>query len=107
MSIDENVTASTVECDEHQRPRDVNCMLCSAREHMLFADVDVQSAQGMLKPVKQIFCAGNTIIYREGETPGALYSIRRGIVKLSMSSEGGDTISGMYSSSEKEMRSKP
>ena len=56
---------------------------------MLFSDVDVETAALQLKPVKHLWFAPDEIIYRQGDDPGALYSVRSGILKLSLLSEGG------------------
>ena len=79
-----------IECNEHQRERDADCLHCVVRDRMLFADVDVASVEVLLKPIKHIWHPANSVLFREGEDPAALYSIRKGVIKLSMNSEDGD-----------------
>lgn len=57
---------------------------------MLFADVDVEAASVLLKPVSHIWYLPTEALYQQGEEPTALYSVRRGIIKLSLVSPEGD-----------------
>ena len=90
MANRDKLISSTVECSENQRERDADCLHCAVRHRMLFADVDVESAQLLLRPIRHITQPRNATLYREGDAAKHLYSLRRGVIKLSMTSEDGD-----------------
>ena len=79
-----------VECDQQRRTADVNCRHCVVRHRMLFADIDVEAASPLLKPIKHLWFRPGDVVYRAGEHAHALYSVRRGVIKLSLSSADGD-----------------
>lgn len=57
---------------------------------MLFADIDVDAASVLLKPVKHIWYDPGELLYQQGEQPAHIYSVRRGVIKLSLLSPEGD-----------------
>lgn len=90
MDIIESDAKNLSQCDHHQRVADVNCVECSIRHRMLFAGVDVEAASLLLKPVKHVWFDPGTVIYRQGDAPRSLFSVRSGIIKLSLVSPEGD-----------------
>ena len=67
-----------------------NCAACSLRSRMLFANIDIEAAAPILEPIYHVWHEPGEFIYRQGEASGAIYSIRRGIVKLSILSTEGE-----------------
>ena len=51
---------------------------------MLFADVDVEAASTVLQSVSHRLFRPAEPIYRQGEKPSAITSVRKGIIKLSL-----------------------
>jgi len=78
------------DCTPEQRMQRADCKHCSLRDRMLFADVDVDAASTLLKQVNHIRYLPGEPLYHQGEEPSAVYSVRRGIVKLSLVSPNGD-----------------
>lgn len=66
------------------RMRRIDCAECRVREEMVFARLNIDAAKGMLAPIRAAGLGGNEVLYRQGEPGSVLYSLRRGIVKLSM-----------------------
>ncbi len=77
-------------CDDGRRIRRADCEHCIIRDRMLFADVDVQRAASLLANVRDLTYQPGDIIFNLGDKPTALYSIRKGIVKLSLWSPEGE-----------------
>ena len=90
MEIISREEAPDVQCDNHRRVADVDCMHCSVRHRMLFADIDVESATALLRPIKHQWFEPGDVLYQQGEQAHALYSVRRGVIKLSLGSADGD-----------------
>lgn len=67
-----------------------DCATCSIRNRMLFANVEIEKAATVLKPIYHIWHEPGEFLYRQGDIPDAIYSIRRGIVKLSILSAEGE-----------------
>lgn len=76
-------------CQAGSRNGQVDCEHCVIRKKMLFADLDVESAAFQLKGVTRAGFQAGDIIYHMGEEPRALYSVGKGIVKLTLVSEEG------------------
>ena len=57
---------------------------------MLFADIDVEAASPQLKPIKHQWFGPGDLVYRAGDPAYYMYSVRRGVIKLSLSSVDGD-----------------
>lgn len=57
---------------------------------MLFADIDIEASAPILEPIYHTWHEPGEFLYQQGEQSGAIYSIRRGIVKLSILSPEGD-----------------
>ena len=87
---EKNRPTTTTGCTPEQRQLNVDCAHCSIRNRMLFADVDVEAASVLLKPVSHIWYLPTETLFQQGEKPKALYSVRRGIIKLSLVSPEGD-----------------
>ncbi len=66
-------------------------MHCAIRNRMLFADLDLQSVSFLLEAVSNKTYQTGEFVYRQGEPSAALFSVRKGLVKLSMLSRDGDT----------------
>lgn len=77
-------------CDDDKRIRRADCEHCIIRERMLFADLDVQRAASLLAHVTNIIYQPGEVIFNFGDQPTALYSVRKGIVKLSIWSPEGE-----------------
>ena len=77
------------DCSAGQREHDVDCVHCAIRHRMLFADVDVDTATTLLKSVSHIAFRPGQPIYRQGDRPSAITSVRQGIIKLSLLSPDG------------------
>lgn len=89
MTIIDDNSKLHIACDHKRRIEDVNCAECAIRHRMLFEGIDVEQAGVLLNPVKHIWFEPGDIIYRQGDDPRALYSVRNGIIKLSLLSEDG------------------
>lgn len=57
---------------------------------MLFADVDVEAASVLLRSVEDTGYQPGEAIYQQGEEAAALFSVRRGVIKLSLVSPEGN-----------------
>lgn len=68
----------------------VDCEHCLIRKKMLFAELDVKQASFQLETVVGTRFQRGEVIYRMGDEASALYSIGRGIVKLTLMSEQGE-----------------
>lgn len=65
-------------------------MHCAIRGRMLFVELDVQKAEEQLCTVTNHIYKAGDIIYRLGEEPKAIYSLRKGMVKLTLVSPEGE-----------------
>lgn len=81
---------SSALCIDDRRIRRADCEHCAIRSKMLFADLDVTTLGPPLETVTNTTLAAGDSIYRQGGEPVALYSIRKGLVKLSQVSRDGD-----------------
>ncbi len=77
-------------CLDDKRIRRADCAHCAIRNKMLFADVDLASVSSLLETVTNTKLAEASTIYRQGEPPAAIYSLRSGLIKLSKVSRSGD-----------------
>lgn len=77
-------------CIDDSRIRRADCAHCAIRKQMLFADIDVGAAGILLAPVTNIKYEQGDMIYYQGDASDALFSLRSGIVKLSVASHEGD-----------------
>ena len=57
---------------------------------MLFSDLDIIAASPALESITNINYRQGEIIYQQGAAPSALYSLRTGVVKLSLVSREGE-----------------
>lgn len=69
-------------CTDGKRIRHADCYHCVIRKKMLFAEVDLAAADAYLEPVNNLLVKPGVSIYRQGESGAALYSVRKGLVKL-------------------------
>lgn len=76
-------------CHAGNRGGPVDCEHCVIRQKMLFANLDVEKAAFQLKGVTHAGFQAGDIIYHMGEEPSALYSVGKGIVKLTLVSAEG------------------
>lgn len=86
--------------DEDKKPRNADtggrrivradCEHCAIRNRMMFADLDMELAAPLLTKVTHEKFGPGEQIYSLGGKPLALYSLRKGIIKLSSASEDGD-----------------
>lgn len=58
------------------------CSDCGVRESVLFADLGKEDLERILRPIEQYEYEPQAVLYREGETGPALFTIRSGLVKL-------------------------
>lgn len=77
-------------CARDTCTRQADCLTCPIRSSMLFAKLDVVQAAGLLEAVSNSNYQPGEIIYRQGDQPAALYSVLKGIIKLSLLSPEGD-----------------
>lgn len=78
-------------CPQECRFRRVDCADCRIRDEMFFARLNVEAARKLLEPIRAAALDHDDVIYRQGESGGALFSLRRGLVKLSLlDSEGAE-----------------
>lgn len=77
-------------CIDDTRIRRADCQHCAIRGKMLFSDLDVVAAGQLLEPVTNLSYARGDVIYHQGAEPAALFSLRTGVIKLSMVSPEGD-----------------
>jgi CRP/FNR family transcriptional regulator len=76
-------------CDAPTR-RDSECRRCVVRERMLFADIDLDAAAPLLRSVRHTLHRAGSILYRQGDPPLCVYSIRSGVLKMSLTSPEGN-----------------
>ncbi len=57
---------------------------------MLFAGIDLEAAEPLLRSVVHSWYQPGDTVYKQGDQPRQVYSIRRGVVKLSLLSADGD-----------------
>ncbi len=76
-------------CTDGKRIRHADCYHCVIRKKMLFADVDLAAADAYLEPINNLLVKPGTSLYRQGEPGTALYSVRKGLVKLVQSTPDG------------------
>ena len=56
---------------------------------MLFADLDLSSLEPHLEPINNLLIKPGITVYRQGEEGNAIYSIRKGLIKLVQSTPEG------------------
>lgn len=59
-----------------------DCVHCVIRNRVLFADLPPESLDDALIVIDDLVYPANGLIYREGEEGNALFTIRRGMIKL-------------------------
>lgn len=69
-------------CMDGKRIRHADCHHCVIRKKMLFADLDLHAADAALAPINNLQVKVGVDLYRQGDAGTALYSLRRGLVKL-------------------------
>lgn len=69
-------------CTNGKRIRHADCHQCVIRKKMLFADLDLERLDGLLEPISNLLVSPGAGLYRQGDTGIALYSVRKGLVKL-------------------------
>lgn len=62
--------------------RHADCYHCAIRKKMLFADLDLSTLDAQLEPINNLLIKPGIAVYRQGEPGTALYSVRKGLVKL-------------------------
>lgn len=67
-----------------------DCVHCAIRNRVLFADLPPEELDATLIVIDDLVYPPNSMIYREGEAGHALYTIRRGMVKLVRHLPGGE-----------------
>jgi len=67
-----------------------DCVNCAVRKTVLFADLDESVLSDMLASVGNYHYEPGVDLCRQGDPATALYSLRRGVVKLEMSDGNGD-----------------
>lgn len=65
-----------------KRIRHADCHHCVIRKKMLFADLDLRAADSALEPVNNLLVRPGIELYQQGDAGTALYSVRKGLVKL-------------------------
>ena len=66
------------------------CGSCDIRQSVLFADLTTDELNSIHLPIEDITLAKGEIIYRQGQTASALFTIREGLVKLEQYLEDGN-----------------
>jgi CRP/FNR family transcriptional regulator, anaerobic regulatory protein len=59
-----------------------DCVHCAIRQRVLFADLTTDELNGVLLEIDDLVYQPGSVIYRHGEEGSALFTIRRGLVKL-------------------------
>lgn len=59
-----------------------DCQHCGVRNIMLFADLEEPDFDLLLEPIDNIIFPQRQVVYNQGDECDAIYSIRRGLVKL-------------------------
>ncbi|MGA9396319.1 MAG: Crp/Fnr family transcriptional regulator [Azonexus sp.] len=67
-----------------------DCVHCAIRNRVLFADLPPEELDAALIVIDDLVYSPNSVIYREGEEGDALFTIRRGMVKLVRHLPGGE-----------------
>ncbi|MFV8819662.1 Crp/Fnr family transcriptional regulator [Haliea sp. E17] len=70
--------------------RHADCGSCVVRQRMLFAGVDLDAATHLLQSVVHSWHQAGAALYLLGDNPQYVYSIRRGVVKLSLMTADGE-----------------
>ncbi len=84
------MTADSGPVAEDRRVVRADCVHCAIRNRMLFADLDMVSAAPLLAAITHEKFRPGERIYLQGSKPEALFSVRKGVVKLSSLSPEGD-----------------
>ena len=69
-------------CTDPEWTRRADCVHCAIRNRVLFADLPPDELDDALIVIDDLVLSHNRVIYREGEEGNALFTIRRGMVKL-------------------------
>ena len=69
-------------CTDGRRVRHADCHQCVIRKKMLFAELDLHRVDKLLEPINNLVVSPGGQLYRQGESGSALYSVRKGLVKL-------------------------
>lgn len=77
-------------CTDDSRIRRADCAHCAIRKRMLFADIDIDAAGLLLAPVTNIKYEQGGLLFYQGDQSDALFSLRSGLVKLSLASPEGE-----------------
>ena len=67
-----------------------DCVHCAIRNRVLFADLPPEELDDALLVIDDLVYSHSGVIYREGDEGGALFTIRRGMVKLIRHLPGGE-----------------
>jgi CRP-like cAMP-binding protein len=89
MEIIRSDASDLAECHDGERVNNVDCEQCAVRNRMLFAGIDIPSATILLKPVRHVWYDPGETLYRQGDDSTTIYSVRRGVIKLSLTSADG------------------
>ncbi len=77
-------------CADGKRVRHADCYHCAVRKKMLFADLNLATLDNLLEPINNLLVKPGIAIYHQGEPGAALYSVRKGLVKLVQATPDGD-----------------
>lgn len=86
--LDKPIVANSL-CMDGKRIRHADCHHCAIRKKMLFADLDLQAADAALAPINNLLVKPGVVLYQQGDAGTALYSVRKGLVKLVQTSADG------------------
>ncbi len=80
-----------VKCVDVTRDGVANCPLCSVRKDDLFADVDVDENEQLLKRIVQFHYTKKSVMFVENSPADAMFVVRKGLVKLEETLSDGST----------------
>ncbi|MEJ2310011.1 MAG: Crp/Fnr family transcriptional regulator [Gammaproteobacteria bacterium] len=66
------------------------CAVCSVRNTVLFANLSEESLSELLLPVTNYLYEPGSVLMNQGERASALYSLRKGVVKVEQLDRNGD-----------------
>lgn len=59
-----------------------NCLQCAIRKQTLFADLNVQAMEPLLRPIQQYRYPAGKLVYAEGVVAQHVFVVRKGLLKL-------------------------
>lgn len=79
---DINIDLKKPKCTDKTWEGHTDCVRCAIRNHVLFSGIPEEQLDHLVSPIKNITYPANSVIYRAEEKSNAIYTIRKGLIKL-------------------------